>query len=276
MKCLSPISVKMPDGNRMLVPCGKCIICSENKQREWAVRNFFELKDCKTARFLTLTYDDEHIPRDFKGVPYLDKKDIQKFFKRFRHSYSFRYFGCGEYGLTTARPHFHIILYFADPIDNDSTLYNSVVSSWRNGQIMMSEVNDNRVYYCAKYCVKSAFVNLMRDVYDDNDELYDKFNYLYKYHPPFCLSSRRPPIGNRILKQSEVLSAYLRPYVVYNGFKYALPRLFRDKIFSDLNKEHLRALMPSDYYDTDYEIDVREIYNEKVRFLKQKVKREFL
>ena len=69
---------------------------------------------------------------------------------------------------------------------------------------------------------------------------------------------------------------YQRPYVVFNGYKYALPRLFRDKVFNDLQKKFIREAMPEDYYDFDNEIDVREIYNEKVRKLKMKVKHELL
>ena len=276
MKCLSPISVKMPDDTRMLVPCGKCIICAENKQREWALRNFFELKDSVSALFVTLTYDDEHLPKNSEGLPILCKKDIQDFFKRFRHIYQVRYFGCGEYGLTTARPHYHLILYFDFPITSKSRMYDDILNTWQNGKIMIADVNDNRVFYCAKYCIKSAFNTLLKDVYDDNPELYDRFSYLLSYHAPFVVSSRRPPIGNRILSQKEVLSMYQRPYVVFNGYKYALPRLFRDKVFNDLQKKFIREAMPEDYYDFDNEIDVREIYNEKVRKLKMKVKHELL
>lgn len=54
--------------------------------------------------FITLTYDDEHLPLGMSLVP----KDLQDFLKRFRSRIApikVRYYGVGEYGDQTQRPH---------------------------------------------------------------------------------------------------------------------------------------------------------------------------
>ena len=64
-----------------------------------------------TSCFLTLTYDDVHLP--FYGQ--LVKSDLQKFFKRLRKNVGpFRYVACGEYGERSRRPHFHVALFGLD------------------------------------------------------------------------------------------------------------------------------------------------------------------
>ena len=53
---------------------------------------------------LNLTYDDDHLPEHGQ----LWKDDLQRFFKRLRKKFKFRYVASGEYGEKTRRPHFHI------------------------------------------------------------------------------------------------------------------------------------------------------------------------
>lgn len=60
--------------------------------------------------FLTLTYDDNHLPEYGQLV----KSDLQKFFKRLRHHGKFSYVACGEYGDLRRRPHFHVALFGMD------------------------------------------------------------------------------------------------------------------------------------------------------------------
>ena len=61
--------------------------------------------------FLTLTYDDAHLPEHGQLV----KRDLQLFFKRLRKNVGpFRYVACGEYGELKRRPHFHVALFGMD------------------------------------------------------------------------------------------------------------------------------------------------------------------
>lgn len=112
MLCLSPVLTKYG-----LVPCGKCMACLVKKQRDWTFRIEQEVKYSSSAWFITLTYDEEHVPVDEElMVPVVSKRDIQLFMKRFRKElsalgYSCRYFICAEYGPKTLRPHYHGILF---------------------------------------------------------------------------------------------------------------------------------------------------------------------
>lgn len=48
----------------VFIPCGKCYACECSSRAEWALRMKFEFRDKRntSAYFLTLTYDDEHLP----------------------------------------------------------------------------------------------------------------------------------------------------------------------------------------------------------------------
>ena len=106
MSCLYPKSLKNPLYNSSLaksstnlpyisVPCGHCFYCRKSKVSEKALIVKHEMSaNYQVASFLTLTYNDAHLPR--KNVfcnpadgEYLqsfdfDKSDLQKFIKRVR------------------------------------------------------------------------------------------------------------------------------------------------------------------------------------------------
>ena len=48
----------------VFIPCGKCYACECSSRAEWALRMKYEFRDKRntSAYFLTLTYDDEHLP----------------------------------------------------------------------------------------------------------------------------------------------------------------------------------------------------------------------
>lgn len=61
-----------------------------------------------SSAFVTLTYSDENLPREL--VP----RHLQLFMKRIRKSVApqkLRFFGVGEYGDFSGRPHYHVILF---------------------------------------------------------------------------------------------------------------------------------------------------------------------
>ncbi len=105
------------------VACGQCVGCRLERSRQWANRLLMELEYHDSAYFVTLTYDDDHVPL----APYSDpdtgeaffamslmKRDFQLFMKRLRFSFSddsIRFFASGEYGPSTLRPHYHAIIF---------------------------------------------------------------------------------------------------------------------------------------------------------------------
>ena len=59
----------------LALPCGKCDGCILARRKMWALRCYCESLYHKRNCFITLTYDDEHLPNK------LDKAHFQKFIK---------------------------------------------------------------------------------------------------------------------------------------------------------------------------------------------------
>mgnify|MGYP000685533153 CR=1 FL=1 len=143
MKCSSPLSaIITPDDNggkkwvkiiggenngNSHVPCGRCIGCRLKYSSDWGVRCYVESTLHTYNYFITLTYDEEHVPKklvpDENGSPHyrndLVAKHFTKFMKDLRRYYEYhfdhkdiRFYGSGEYGDSTYRPHFHILLLY--------------------------------------------------------------------------------------------------------------------------------------------------------------------
>lgn len=139
-------------------PCGQCLHCRINKAREWTHRLLLEQMVHPSSCFVTLTYDDEHLPDDNS----VSKVELQKFLKRLRRKtyagYDFtkiRYFGVGEYGEKTQRPHYHVALFGIDDTDEPA-----ICESWSDGQgnakgfAHVGEVNSDSARYITGYVVK--------------------------------------------------------------------------------------------------------------------------
>ncbi len=149
------------------VPCGKCASCKCDYSRDWSNRMILELQDHDQAMFLTLTYNDDHLPLSPQGYPTLVKRDVQLFFKRLRKYLGvqrIRYYLAGEYGSTTHRPHYHAIIYgiginsFPDVVYRGQNklghpFYTSPTLEriWSNGFIVFSSVTWRTCNYVARY-----------------------------------------------------------------------------------------------------------------------------
>lgn len=55
------------------VPCGKCARCLQRRKMEWSYRMMYELRQSKTAYFVTLTYDPGNVPYNQWGKKVLVK-----------------------------------------------------------------------------------------------------------------------------------------------------------------------------------------------------------
>lgn len=110
---------------------------------------------------LNLTYDDAHLPEHGQ----LWKDDLQRFFKRLRKKFKFRYVASGEYGEKTRRPHFHIALFGVD-FSDDRKLFGSaaggdrtyisdtVTEHWKYGNHLIGTLNFESAAYIARYIMK--------------------------------------------------------------------------------------------------------------------------
>ncbi|QCS36266.1 replication initiator protein [Capybara microvirus Cap1_SP_200] len=171
--------------HQVLLPCRKCQGCKLDYSRSWALRCVHESRLYKENCFITLTYDDLHLPSDRKLV----KKDVQDFFKRLRFHLSkegktVRFFLVGEYGSRTKRPHYHAILFGFSPSDlvfansrNGISVFRSnfLENCWSNGFVFVGSVTFESCAYVARYCLKKV----------ETDPAFKEFS----------LMSRRPGIG---------------------------------------------------------------------------------
>lgn len=238
MRCVHPITIAnpavksatireyRPDGTfvtifgevlepRIQVPCGRCIVCQNNRRDAWAARMELESRSSACTFFVTLTYDEEHCPEELSVV------DLQKFFRRFRKSHSIRYFAVGEYGGRFGRPHYHCICWFSE-VYSLSEVREMVVSCWSAGFVDVDEANLNRMRYCAKYTVK---------VHLDLPE---------GKQAPFAIMSRRPGIGFDFF---DSVKNFDRSYILLSsGKRCQLPRYLLSKLSESeqLDIRHLR------------------------------------
>lgn len=143
----------------LTVPCGKCVSCMATRSAQWSVRAYHESQLRDKNCFITLTYDDDHIPQDGK----LRRSDLQDFWRELRRKLpprSLRYLACGEYGEKTHRPHYHALLFGVDfrqgslPLTEGFYTHPDVQAIWGKGIISISSVNMATCCYVAGYATK--------------------------------------------------------------------------------------------------------------------------
>lgn len=139
---------------------------------------------------MTLTYAPEHLPPGGTLIP----EHLSGFVKRVRAriglAQSLRFFGVGEYGDRTQRPHYHLIV-FGLGVGYASTFK----ACWRFGSVDVRELSSNFCTYICGYIVKG-----MRGRADLR---------LGGRYPEFVRSSRRPGIG--ALAVDALVDSFTRP-----------------------------------------------------------------
>lgn len=258
LDCFAPREIRLPDGRLQVVRCGKCLACLQHRQAEWITRLKVALDYSEgTSYFVTLTYDEAHLPTNedrsvdlsvedqFPLVPTVRKTDVQKFHmdlrKRFQQGFyyddtlgkpvrielpsdtRFRYYVTSEYGPLGHRPHYHG-LYTKLPED-ESLVFSLFSKIWNKGFITCEKaISEKAGAYVAKYLVNTSLVPIPA-VAD----------------PPFALMSKG--LGIEYLTPSHVdwhrQAPVSRSYVPVGQCRQVLPRYLRDKILDDQMKADL-------------------------------------
>lgn len=128
------------------VPCGKCYNCLTRKKDEWSLRMWLHEQQAKTATwFATITYDDDFYPG------HLDKEEFKKFLKSIRTKYkNSTYMAIGEYGPTTYRAHYHVIIW--NTTNDHMEIIREMEKSWNyKGNVQVDLCNGNRIGYLAAH-----------------------------------------------------------------------------------------------------------------------------
>lgn len=208
MTCTKPIRL----GSGFVVPCGHCMACRIKRTQEWATRLMDEAAYYKKSVFVTLTYDEEHVPINGSLV----KEDLQLYMKRLRKSIEpekIKFYASGEYGETKGRPHYHLIIFNMDV--KDKKIFEN---AWKRGRVHCGECNELTCRYVASYVQKKLNGPKAKEVYGEKEA-------------PFQLCSRG--LGKRwALDNRNYLNAYKS--ITVKGKPVGIPRYYV-KVIPDLD-----------------------------------------
>lgn len=233
--------------------CGHCIGCRTDQSRAWALRMIHESLMHEANSFVTLTYDDEHLPEDGG----LHVEDWQRFAKRFRKNIGpLRFYHCGEYGPNTNRPHYHAAIFghdfAADRLllrrTKQADLYTSPLlqHTWGLGFVTVGNLTYESAAYVARYCMKKLTGNQGAEEYGD-------------LRPPYATMSLKPGLGKPWLDKYHS-DVYPSDEVVHAGRKFRPPKYYDAQLgeqeLKDLKDKRLRHMNRED--TTEQRLRVRE------------------
>ena len=229
--------------NDIKLPCGQCIGCRLTRSVIWATRCVHEQQMHDRNCFLTLTYDDKHLPNDRS----LKHEHFQKFIRALRkkiYPKRVRYFMAGEY-TDDWRPHYHAIIFGYDFPDKVRTLQNDIGNSyyissqvsevWKKGFHIITDTNFETAAYVARYCTKKITGDLADEHYNrhivDIDDTTGEVKYMadVQLAPEYARMSNRPGIGREWFSKFKS-DCYPSDYLIQDGRKLPIPKYY-DKIF---------------------------------------------
>lgn len=215
--------------------------------------------------FVTLTYNDEHVPKDGGLVI----GDLQRFFKRLRKRLSparIRYFACGEYGDQTRRPHYHACV-FGEDFGSDrvairaggSPLFRSpfLDSVWSDpetkspfGYASVGELTYQSAAYVARYVMKKLTGRRADEEYGDR-------------RAPFVCMSLKPGVGSTWFDKfgGDVFPA---DEIVHDGRRHRVPRYYDSKLDDQVLEEFKAARRAAAELHSEDQTDARLGVRERV------------
>lgn len=152
--------------------------------------------------------------------------------------------GCGEYGGTTHRPHYHLALIGLDPVPDlrheitrkSGKVYKAphLEELWNMGLVEVSSLSYAATRYIAGYVHKKASGPDQHFRYDTLDPSTGE---IIRIEPEFRSQSRRPALGREWL-EANYKEVYPRDYVRLNGQRMPVPRYY-DRLMEKLDPELL-------------------------------------
>ena len=219
-----------------VVACGRCIDCTQNKRADWSFRDQYEFnrKDTKSAKFITLTLENEHQLHNSEGESTLWKQEPKNFIKRIRNEQNrtknkpkdihkwpkFAYHGCAEYGKNTQRAHYHILLFNAYP-----DIIENLHAIWGKGHVRIDPINTARIHYISKYQTKFQAKEIQEQTKEQEFQFMSQslgIGYV-EQHKAYHQAHQRLEVFNTQTKRFQIM-----------------PRYYRDKIFTEEQLERIR------------------------------------
>lgn len=246
MTCTSPIDAWLTkDGGAVFtqlkrhgdlreikLACGQCQGCRLRRRGDWELRITHEARCWEANSFVTLTYDDAHLPAG--GT--LQYADVQKFLKRLRSKRGLlSHYTCGEYGPEEGRPHYHACIfgqnfqnrklegtsasgqpYYSDP---------ELTKLWGNGIATVQDLTPETAAYAAGYIMKKLLGE-------------DAKNYEYAgIAPEFAHMSNKRPIG-KLFAEIYLGDFYPNDHAIQRGKKRTPPKYY-DQLLKRSNPQLL-------------------------------------
>lgn len=296
MPCYHPLSAWRTDAGTVVfregpdavaslfLPCGRCVGCRLERSRQWSVRIMHEAQFYDENSFVTLTYDDDHLPPGGS----LNYPDFQGFMKRLRARVGpVRFFCCGEYGERLGRPHYHAGLFGCSfradrypwrTSGSGHRLFRSptLESLWPFGSAEIGELTVESAAYMARY----SFGKVTGQPAERHYQVVDRdTGEVYQLEPEFARMSLRPGIGSRWFeKYGSYVAAHDR--VVTKGVPAKPPRYY-DTLLERSDPDRMEELKQAraelaklGYADqTNERLAVREVVTKaKLSTLKRTVK----
>lgn len=216
------------------VECGQCVGCRFTKVEQKGLRCLHESQMHQYNSFLTLTYSDEHLPDDYS----VHLRTLQLFMKRLRKMLKrpkIRFYGCGEYGDTTDRPHYHVLLFGEDfHADREfikntpfGALYRSprLEKVWQFGHSWIGSVTPQSARYVAGYVMKKMTGDVAASHYLKTTPK----GVVVKVEPEFGTGSKKPGLGSTWFDKfaSDVFPS---DFLVVDGKQVAVPKYYYQKL----------------------------------------------
>lgn len=265
--------------NPIAVPCGQCIGCRLDKAQAWAARCHHEAQMHEHNCFLTLTYDDQHVPASYS----VELREWQLFMKRLRQHFAYtkvRFLACGEYGEKNLRPHYHALIFGIDFHEDRQLLrtrgsqklrvYTSpdLAKLWPLGSHEIGTVSYKSAGYVARYAMKKVI---------GDQETKDKHYFrrspvdgqLYRVAPEFCVMSRRPGIGTSWFETFKS-DAFPSDFLIVDGRRIRVPPFYLKKLKDDEAQPIKRARKRAALKHKDNNTKARLAVREEVQSLRAK------
>ena len=278
---LKKFNYKTLDHGRLtqMIDCGHCWQCRLNKAADWGVRCMLETLEHDCNYFVTLTYDDDHVPiasqtkfvEEFENGEqheiFFDNEgdeiwctgtllpdEITLFLKRLRsramrppyNHIGIRYFYCGEYGSENQRPHWHLLL-FNCPLCEigryDTHNDENSKEHWKSE--LIEEIWENKGIIDIAYVEFSNASYVARYTTKKLDYKEPITYYMNGKEPEFVRMSRRPGLGMKYYQEKKHKLYDEEGIIVkkYDGSNsiVRLPKAF-DKVFKEEYPDKYREI----------------------------------
>lgn len=265
-------------------PCRKCIPCLLRRQKAWVSRLVEELSNHDFSYFVTLTYDDEHLPIDENGEPCFNKRHFTKLNADLRKRFQlgklknpvydellgspeyldlpkglrFKYYLTTEYGPTTFRPHAHGVWYgLPGSLHIVEILFRTL---WPYGFVSVFPATEGAAGYISKYLVSDG---VGKDSYHGNGM------------PVFSLMSKSLGLSYVERMGDWHRSDPKRQYVQRFGSRGTMDRYLKHKIFTDevldpisekLIQEHNELRTKYAYLSSDNPVYYKQVLKERAKY----------